>query len=489
MKKKLTIRGSKIAALTGLLVLLVSGGAMAAGGSVNWSSGVAPSNYTQSATAHIDVHHMAWGTQPSDALKYLNNNGKVVSLNREVNGSASNPYSVYATSINASDFRAFPHAQKNVSAVSDTSRWSSAGNMTVSSTTTAPNVQAVKFSSSGSGTATFSNVSITSSAQRRYLQAVLDVQSISAGTTVQIRAVDADGDYKQAQINTSMASGKNLIANASGRGIIYQQQLGKLATKGSGDGTFSQIQKVEIRVTGGSATVAVSGLNLDKMSPWTFGDHVAANGTKQTVTNKQTAGRLQLASLSSMGSTFGSAMLHNFEVQTWQRGRDLPSSDVSMNLTKTGNKYPGYYGTATISMRTSMTSAYALSWSNAKITDKQTFPTDRLLSMKYAEATGAKSFGNISSGAWTDLSSKYTGQGAKVSVDQTQQTGQNDVGQFRLRLTKSEYQSLQAQQGGAMGGGGSQAGGLMSIFSGVKGAVLGSLVVLLGLVGIAVKWG
>ena len=124
-----------------------------------------------------------------------------------------NPYHFVATDIDFSDAGAFPHAEENISAVDNETRWSidessTAGSMAVLDSTTAPGVEALEVStssqtSSDTAVTTFSDVSITSDAEKRYLRAMLDVNSLDSGATVELRAVDSDGDYVATTINSS----------------------------------------------------------------------------------------------------------------------------------------------------------------------------------------------------------------------------------------------------------------------------------------------
>jgi hypothetical protein len=148
-----------------------------------------------------------------------------------------NAYKYKASDVNATDFGAFPHSKDDVSAL-DASEWSTdasstAGSVSVSDVTTAPDVDAVQVSTSSQTTgdvaaASFSNFSVTSDVEKRYLQTVMDVSMLDAGAEVQLQAVDADGDYVEAIVNASAtATNEDVIGTATGEGYVFQRRLAR----------------------------------------------------------------------------------------------------------------------------------------------------------------------------------------------------------------------------------------------------------------------
>lgn len=187
------------------------------------------------------------------------------------------------------------------------------------------------------------------------------------------------------------------MANATGDGYIYQAQLGDLNVTTAGDGTFGDIQKVNVTETGGAAaTIEVSALNLDKTGEWDFGSHLADTDDDDELesvehTEKKTGGAMDLGAkdasgLTTLGSELGDATLHDLDVEMVESADEQPDDIVYANFTKDASvesgDCPGYYGTVTLAVRMTDKSAYDLSSANGVLHVTQTFQEvvhDRIL--------------------------------------------------------------------------------------------------------------
>ena len=461
----------KVSALAMVLLLITSGvGSMAAvadDGSLNHGADEVPDPHV-TATVEKANHEMGWS-----ATEYENDNGEVDELPAEVNSSVDNPFSYSASSVNFSDAGVFPTAKSSVSAL-DAGEWtvdesSTAGTMSVANTETAPNVDAVNVATSSqtsgdTAIATFANFSVTSDEEKRHVQLVADINTLDSGTTAEVRIVDADGDYKAAEINSSRSTGNDLIANSTATGVVYQEQLGNLETQGSGDGTFDDMAEVNVVVMDGDLDAEFSAVNAEKMSEWDFGTQMKDTDSDDDleeveITETKTGGDIQVSSLDSLGPAFDSAAIKNLNVEIEASASELSSGDTKVQTNET-DAYPSYSGTATISYRLSLPDAYDLSYSNVALDDKQLVVNDRILSVEYAEATGDTAFSDISS--WTDKTDLYTGEGNEMTIDSTVQPGQSLVLQYEFRYTESELDNVESS-GVAGGPTGKSAGGLGDI--------------------------
>lgn len=448
----------------------------AAAGGVSFSDDSPAPNPEVSVNVTKSTHMMEW----SDDLAYENDNGEKATLNAAVNDSYDNPYWYTASDVNATDFDAFPHDKSDVSAL-DAGEWTTSG-ATVSNVETGPGVDAVNFATSGSLTsggsesATFSNFSVTSDESKRTLQLVLDVVSIDSGASLEVRIVDEDGDYKMAEINTSRSSGEDYIASATGEGIVYQAQLGKLDTMGSGDGTFDNIQKVELVAQDADVEVNIAGLNVEKMGMWDFGDtRMDTDGDDElestSVMENKDGGAIMVESLDTLGDTFSQAYINDLTIAVDFRASDLEDEDVMLETEMT-DAYPGYAGTATIYYRLSLPAQYDLSYSDATLTDEQSVTSDRVMSVEYAEGTADTEFGNISS--YSDITGQYGTEGTEVTVDETIQSGQSLVIKYKFKFTESQFDAIEASSGGAAGPA-KAPGGIDLPFIGAIGGIIGGL--------------
>jgi hypothetical protein len=308
------------------------------------------------------------------------------------------------------------------------------------------------------------------------------VKSIDAGTTVEFNVVDANGDVKTAEINTSRSSGEDFVTNTSGDGIVYQRALGDMDTDSSnGDGSWNDIESVEIAVHDGDADLEIAGLNVEKMSMYDLGSAKKNTDSDEDdlenaeYTEKKTGGAMDLYSLETLGSAFDSAELHNLEIDMVGTPEHLPDDDVMIKLEQT-DKFPGYYGIATIYVDMGLQDSYDLSYANAERTDEQSVTSDRILSVEYAEGVSDDTdFADIEDSAFADKTSLYSSEGTNVTVDDTLQTGSHDVVKFRMKLDENQYNAIKST--GGFGGGGAKSGGLsnLPIIGGIVVALLGIL--------------
>jgi len=453
---------------------------MAANSSVNYDSGAAPQGEVVGDVTIADA--------PVDeaALTYSNNNGEWTEFPGSVNESADNPYTFAASDVNFSDASAFPHSAEN--SWTSASDWSSTAAVSVSDTETAPDVDAVTVATDGSmtsgdtETATFAeNVSITSDEEKRYLQLVGDVNTLESGATVDVRVVDEDGDYYNATIDPSASEiGDTTIATQTGEGFVYQQQLGTMEMTQNGDGTFNNIEKVEVVVSDADADISLSAVNVDKLGAWDFGDEKVDTDDDDELETQQiedhNAAQIAIHDLDTMGDTFADGHIKGLTVAFETLLSALPSEDVSVEYTE-ATQYSNYESHFEGQFRFEMPDQYDLSYANLEFRDTVSLPGTRYVNVEYAEGTGDTEFDDISS--WTDLTSSYSSVGADVTVDDTVQPGTSMVISYDYVVTSEEKSELQ-QTGGAMGPTGSSGGPLGMLIS-LPGIVISGIIGFLGL--------
>lgn len=446
---------------------LVSSATVGAAGGLNFSNEAGTPNPWVEEDLTKEVHDFS--TMDS-VLEYEDDQGELTTLDATVNDSAANPYSYTATDANVSDFSAFPHSKDDVSAL-DAGEWSSGTGVSVSNIQTAPGVDALRVQTDGSMTsgdqvtATFSNFSVTADENKRYFQLALDVSTLESGATVEVRAVDENGDYKTAEINTSRSNGEDFIANSTGEGFVFQRQLGKMALDSSnGDGTFNNIESVEVVVQDADADISIAALNLEKMSKYQLGteaydgsdDNSEKDETRSIYEVKQ-GGPISITSLDTLGSAFSDARVHDVTIPVKFRAQDLAGEDIKAEWNET-DAYPGYDYEATFSYRLELPSAYDLSHSDAELKHETNWPGERYLKVQYKEAAGDTAFDEISN--WQDLTSQFDSQNKEITIDSTVSPDQSLVLQYQLKLTSEEKQTMQSSGMGAVGPMGGGSGGL-----------------------------
>lgn len=436
---KLTARSILVVLIAFAVIGSASGAAVAANSAYNYDSDSAHNPAIEADTT-IEHYSMGW-----DGLQYEDDSGELATLPAELNDSVDNPYEFTATDLNFSDAGEFPHEKEDVSALT-ASEWS--GTATATDVETAPSVDAVDLDFAGSDEMTFSNFSITSDEQKRYLTLFADVETLNSGAVVEVRVVDEDGDYYVAKMDpTADPSADDVIANSTGEGFVFQAQLGSMTLQTAGDGTFNNIQKVSVNETGGSAaTVEISALNVDKTSPYTLGTKLKDTDDDDELENVDikevtSAGSIALKDLGTMGSTFDAAEIKGLTVPVKYTAEKLPDEDADVSFADAGN-YPSFDTLVTGEWRMSLPDAYDLSHSDAELVDTQALPSQRYVAMEYAEGVGDTDFSDIDS--WSSVTSSYDAEDTNVTIDQTIQPGQEIAISFEYLVTNDEADSLQA---------------------------------------------
>jgi len=437
-----------------------------------------------------DSHEMGWSP-----AEYENNNGETATLDAHVNGSAENPVSYTATDVEVEEFGEFPRndgEENNSASALDASEWTkdasgSAGSGTISDTTTAPGVDAVSFSTSSqtSGDSmvfTYDNFTIGSDVNKRFLQIGADVTELESSATVEVRAVESDGDYQVVYADTANdTDSMDTFANTTGEGQVLQQQLGTLEVGGSGDGSMGAIDSIEIHVSGGNAAMDVAMLNAEKLGAYQFGDERydedGDGEMDETRSLTEPTGEMSITGFDTLGSTFDDAVIHDATYEMQFDVEDLTESmDVHWNVTST-EAYPGFPNLADIYYRLSLPDAYDLSYANAELVGTQELPDDRYQAVELAEGISDTEFENVTS--WSDQTSTYTTTG-EHTLDNTIQPGQEIGLHYNLLWTDAD-DSAAFDTGGGAGQFASGGDGIFSTLWGKVAGVFGSILVALGL--------
>jgi hypothetical protein len=399
---------------------------------------------------------------------------------------APNPYKFSPSEVNASDFRNFPHSWDNAS-WTNKSRWkqSGVGTQVPAEVEAADGVDALRFDHSADQHSEFDLFSITSDENKRFGQVVAEVDSLDANAVVEVRFVDGDGDYKMATINSSASRmDDHVIANETGT-VVWQHQLGKLDTMSSSgsDGTFDNIEAVNVTTTGGAADLTFAALNVDKMSEWQFGEmkyQADSDDKLETKTLTEPAGMVEVHDLDTLGSTFDDAVIKWLEYSAQYRASDADSDDFNVSAREVPNDYPGYKYEVVVEERLSAVDAYDVQNQNLSLKENQTLKSNRYVAVEVAEGTGGTNFSNISDDSYVSVTSKFSnGQVGDVhELDDTIQPGQEVVVKHTLKLTEEDMSNLR-EEGDFDGGGGyyedSSSGGSQGFFEMLFGGILSFL--------------
>lgn len=475
-------------------LVMVSMVATPAAAALAFGDSGAPNPYIDADTT-IDSYDASWG----DNLQYADDSGETQNLPAKVNKSNDvddigagtvNPYTYTATDVAADDFGEFPRNGEDDNAASalDASEWSSdlsgsAGTGSVSDVETAPGVDAVRLqtSSQASGDTaifTYSNFTVTSDENKRFLQLAADINTLDSGTVAEVRVVDEDGDYKSLTIDTGAnQSDAGVLANQTGEGHVSQQQLGDLTTQGTGDGTFNNIEKIEVHVNDGNLDAEFSLVNAEKMGAYDFGEKRVDNdddGEFETVDHTEPHGEISVHSMETLGDTVGSATIMGLTVPVHYQASDLGDSDMSSAFEE-ASSYPGFDILASIYYKLELPGAYDLSHSNAVLKTTTQWPGERYVTVELKEDAGDTDFEDIEN--WNDQTSTHDSQDKDITLDSTIQSDTEYALHYELKLTDSEADGLQQATSSGAGGGlfSSGGGGIIGFFTSLPGMILGGI--------------
>lgn len=493
------MRGKQILAIFAALAVTLSGAALpvvAAGGALNWSADSPDIYYSGDLT--IDDYSVDDGGD----LVYENDNGERTSIDGMVNSTTEhdelgnghvNPYSFVTTDIDDSQFAEFPRKSDesgdNSASALDASEYTTSG-AAVADVNTAPGVDAVEYTASAAGdSATYSNFSITSDAEKRFLSISYDIVDASGASEINLTIHDAtDGDTAVVQLYDAdgQTSSDSVFANSTGEGKFGQVQVGTLSVSG-GDGTMDEIGSVEISADG-AAEVEANLVDLEKTSKYKLGEryHDSDDDDElETETVYESTGTLNLMDISTMGTWADDAHIMGLSVPVHVDAASQEDSAIQAEFSD-AEQYPAFGSVLDLYVGMQLPAQFDLSWSNVELRLAQDYADSRYVSAEYAEGVDeSTAFDDISDSSFTSFSGSLGNADTEYVVDSTVQPGDRNVVHVELKLTGDEASALQASGSGGGGIFATGGGGIMDTIFGLPGAI-GAVV--LGLFGRAKGW-
>lgn len=479
--------------LLALVVALVAATpvAVTAGNSaLDWSADAAPSVCVEESELVVAQHAPADMDSP---LAYYDDSGDVQTLAAHLSDEPNNSVGWTVTHRAAPSFGEFPRSgavddgvdAANAS-VLDASEWATDAGVSVSDSdgTAATGVESVTVATNGSlgagdsVTAAYDNVSITTDAAKRVLMAVMDVVSIESGAVVEIAAVDADGDRKVIEVNSSASSADatEVVATSAVDGVVGQVKLADLGTDAVGDGSFDAIESVEVTVVDGDATVRLVGLDVERKSAVTLGERRAdtdGDGSleTETVTDVSAGGVVYYRSVGSSDLSGPIMDLHVKEVRYCLS--DLPADRINVNFTPAWVDSYAFGAGLEVTARLRVPSAIDLSHSGLTLNMTQQRVADRYVDVSVATGTGSTGLGDVDS--WTDESGHLANAGDTVTLRDPAPAGTNVDVRIRRLERPEDIDSLRPTATPAGGGGGpvGSSGGIPMAVWGVLTGVAG----------------
>jgi hypothetical protein len=486
-------RGLLAGLLAALLVSSLVAAPAAASPDLNFEQENTPNPALTADSVTIGQYNMSAMDSP---LEYYDDSGNVAELNATYNTSQDNPFTYRADQVNAAIYSEFPRESADASAI-DHSEWtttsgaSSSVSVNDADGNTAQGVPAVEIAATvadtETATATYSNFStISTDANKRVLRFVGNVDTLATGAQVEVRAVDSDGDYKAATINSSAtASNDGVIGTGTGQGYVFQQRLSELATVGTnGDGSFDDIAKIEVVTSDADATVTIVGLDAESKSAMTLGETVNADGDEVVVEERNAGGDMSvdIIGLDTLGSSFDEATLNNFRVSDVRYPLSEVVAEEDYNVEFSDATDYAYDRKLELDARLDIPAAIDLTHSGLAFEMDQTFVSQRYAIVEMAEGVGTTEFENISS--WEDKTDLFSSEGATVTLDDTVAVDKQYAVSATILLQQGEEDAMTSSMaGGPVGAGsGGLIGSIFAFFDSLVGKAVGVVVGFVGAV-------
>jgi hypothetical protein len=487
-----------------LIFSMTAAPVLAAAGSgpdINYESDKASPAYIHEDTLTIAEYDRSEMTLSSDQIEYYNDDGEVEELPAHYNQSQDEPVTVRYTQIDAAAFTQFPRVDGESG---NSQTWTNASNWTTAtsdSTNVSPTVEdsdgeqatgveSVTCRTSGMGSGDTAEcqfetqVNVSQDVDKRVLLFAGNVSQL--GGDVEVRLVDADGDFYYATINTSENAEQDwVIANSTGDGYVFQEKLSNL----NGSGTVNEIQQVEINASDGDIDIAVTALDVESKSTIDLGTAVRdADGDGdedddvqvEQINGTVTQGDVDLASLSSMGSWADDARVMNLDVHDVRYSEQNLASSSDWNVTFSDADQYQYPRKLDKDVRLQAPAQIDLSHGNLELRVHQGLVDARYANIEYATDTGDTDFENISS--TTDKTSSMTNKSGYVVMTTSINAGNNQYVGSTILLQSGDEDELQST--GGTGGGApveDDSGGFFSTAWGKLMAALGGVLAFLGL--------
>ena len=471
----MNIKKVGFSALIALLVVssMVATPVVAAGG-IGWGGDSKAPNPTFNADVTVDE----WsGADFDEALQYYDDSGDAAQLPASVNASNDNPITLTATDIAFEQNDEFPRKSEedgeNTASALDADEWTTSG-ATVSSTTTAPGVDALNYAGSASSdSATSSNFTVEDG-EKGYLTIAADINSAAGTPTLQL--TDGDGDYVEVTLHdaTGDASNDTLLANSTGEGMVLQEQVGDLTVQGGGDGTFDSTEEITVS---GDIDADVSVLDAERTRDLAFGERLVENddGELETETITEPRGAYSVANMDGLDEVMSDATIYGVTVDAMFQASDLQDAeDVNAEFSE-DNNYPQWDAVGSFDYRMQLPTAFDLSYATVELVDEPDLPGERYKTVEVAEDVGDTDFSDIDS--WSDVTDSYGS--SEVTLDSTVSSGTVYAVSYDVVLTNGEVSAIESAAGGGAGPMDAGNGGLwdkiISIPGGIVAAVLGIL--------------
>jgi len=473
------------------------------GRDLNFDSDYVPNAEFAEDTLTRDRHLLKWGTGDPALATYVDDNGDKASLGGYVpREDTENVLTVRADKFEAPDLYQFPRdtqydadgdgdEDEPVRAL-DATHWSTSSGANSSISVSEADLAVehgitidATVASGEQATATFDlssfGASITDSVAKRYLAGVANL-TLASGTTVEIAAVDDDGDTKKLLADPSGdASNMDTFATGDGDGYVFQQRMGDLATTGSGDGSFDSVEAIEVRVIEADATVTLSALNAEKMSEWVFGSFLQNEGSdseERVERVRPGPGTFTITSFDTLSDALKDDDAVVYDVEHPFRYTIAEGSGAFEYRFVEAEDYSGYEWRLQVRTKRSIPTGYELKHTGISWLDEVTAPASRYIDVWTAEGLKNVDLADVDDDSKTSHAGKYDSRGAEVTLKSSVQADTEYGIGYDILLSDSNKSDAEETSGSGVrppeqqGGGGGLISAILALFGGGGIAVL-----------------
>lgn len=245
---------------------------------------------------------------------------------------------------------------------------------------------------------------ITSGVGRRILQTVYNVDSVDAGTTVEIGVEDSAGNSTSAE-----------IAEETGNGQVFQEQVGDM----DGGEDLEDISKITVEVNDGSVDLHLVALGADTSTRWDFGTREYTDGDDDldTETVREPSGEFSITQLGTMGDEFANATIVDLEVAVAIRAEGLPSDNVDYRF-EDSPEYPEPQRFQAV-VNFDLPAAFDLVYDDPELHDVGLFHSSRYLTVEFVtgedDQVDLDDVDDDEVSGWVDVTDDY-GDGEDVEL-------------------------------------------------------------------------
>ncbi len=417
-------------------------------GGLNWSSDYVQNPY-YAATLTKSKHKLKWGTDDAALATYENNSGEKDSLGGTVDrDDTMNVVTARADKLDVPDFSLFPRETKfdengdgdkdtDVSAL-DPQHWSTTGATNGSVTLEQGDTKvdrSIRISSSNVASgetvkATFDlsafDAEVTDDVGKRFAQIVARVDAIpTAGNGyLEIAFIDGEGDEKRVYASADRSADDIQTLSTTTGTHVLQERIAELPTAGSGDGTFDEIQSVELRCVDGDCNVTLTALNAERKSKWVFGSYLQNEDTDDEESMERTApsGEFTITGLDTFSEEFTKEDAVFYDLQYPMR-ISLGAGDLDHEFRFVeATDRPGYGWVLEQRGKFTLPTGYDLSWASPALKDGVEIPASRFTLVRTATGVKDTKFSDLDESDWNDHTAAYDGS-ETVSLSDPAQAG------------------------------------------------------------------